>query len=181
MRLLALAAAFILGLGLAPAVAEDGFAPNVKMSSLGARVPSDPIQYADGSIGSMKDYRGEVMLVVLWQVNCPYCHKEMPKLDRLAGAMEGEGVRVVALGLDQDMGMIQGWLDQKGYANIEPIMDVDKFNGSILSIEHFGRMSIATPTSFIVDRNGMVVANIWGLVDWDGDTARSYLRSLAAG
>jgi hypothetical protein len=42
-------------------------------------------------------------------------------------------------------------------------------------------MSIATPTSFIVDRNGIVVAKVWGLVDWDGEAARGYLRQLAAG
>lgn len=173
--------ALALGLFLTPAAAQEGFAPNVEMSTLGADAPVDPIQYADGRIGSLKDFRGDVALVVLWQVNCPYCHEEMPKLDRLAGAMAAEGVRVVALGLDQDMGMIRGWLDRKGYSNIEPIMDVDKFNGSVLSIEHFGRLSIATPTSFIVDKNGIVVAKIWGLVDWDGDTARSYLRGLAAG
>ncbi len=40
---------------------------------------------------------------------------------------------------------------------------------------------MVTPTSFIVDKNGKVVATVLGLVDWDGDAARGYLRSLAAG
>ena len=96
-----------------------------------------------------------------------------------SGAMQDEGVRVVALGLDQEMGLITSFLDQRDLNNIEPVMDHEKINGSLLSIEHFGRWTIATPTSFIVDTKGNVVARIWGLVDWDGEPARAYLRSLA--
>lgn len=164
----------------APAAAETGFAPNVTLTDMTATVPLDPIRYADGREGTLADYEGEVLVVTLWQKNCPFCHKEMPGLNRLSSEMDGTGVRVLALGLDQDMGLIQGYLSNAGMDAIEPIMDVEKINGSIFSIEHFGRFTIATPTSFIVDKSGKVTARIWGLIDWDGDAARDYLRGLAA-
>lgn len=177
MRRLIASIAAALALAAAPASA---FAPNVEPSSLGATVPADPIVYGDGREGTLEDFEGEVLIVTLWQVNCPYCHREMPVLDRLAGEMADEGVKVVGLGLDQDMGRIKGFLDGKGLTHIKPLMDVGKVNGSILSIEHFGRLSIATPTSFIVGKDGVVRATVWGLIDWDGEAARGYLRELAA-
>ncbi len=180
MRIFALIAAFVMTL-TAPAFAEqEGFAPNVTLITDGKIVPTKPLMYVDGSQGSLADFQGDVLIVTLWQVNCPYCHKEMPVLDRLHGEMQGEGVKVVALGMDQSIGTITGHLARTGLSNLKPIMDVDKFNGTILSVENFNRMSIATPTSFIIDKRGAVVARVWGLVDWDGDAARGYLRSLAA-
>ena len=176
----ALAATLSLG-GQAPASADAGdpiFAKNVVRTEAGTTVPDSELRFADGSTGRLTDYEGEVLVVTLWQEHCPWCQRELPVLDRLSGDMKDEGVRVLALGLDQDMGLITGFLDQWELANIEPVMDYEKVNGSLLSIEHFGRWSIATPTSFIVDKQGNVVARIWGLVDWDGEPARAFLRSL---
>jgi len=175
------ASAFTLTFGSAPAHAEPGdavFAKNVVRTEPGITVPTSELRFEDGRTGSLTDYAGEVLVVTLWQEDCPWCMKELPVLDRLSGEMQGEGVRVVALGLDQEMGLITSFLDQRDLNNIEPVMDHEKINGSLLSIEHFGRWSIATPTSFIVDKSGTVVARIWGLVDWDGEPARAFLRSL---
>lgn len=179
MRFIALIAAVFLTLA-GPAMAEEGFAPNVTLIADGKQVPHNELMYVDGSAGSLKDFEGDVLIVTLWQVNCPYCHKEMPVLNRLHADMEGEGIKVVALGMDQSIGTITAHLASTGLSNLKPIMDVDKFNGTILSVENFERMSIATPTSFIIDKRGVVVAKVWGLVDWDGDAARGYLRGLAA-
>jgi peroxiredoxin len=180
MRFLALIAAFVMTLS-APAFAEqEGFAPNVVLVTDGKTVPDKPLMYVDGSQGSLADFVGDVLIVTMWQVNCPYCHKEMPVLNRLHGEMQGEGIKVVALGMDQSIGTITAHLAQTGLSNLKPIMDIGKFNGTIFSVENFGRMSIATPTSVIVNKQGTVVARVWGLVDWDGDAARSYLRELAA-
>jgi peroxiredoxin len=177
MRLLATAFAA----ALTAAQAEPGdpiFAGNVLSTPPGLSVPKEELRYPDGSTGTLDDYKGDVLVVTLWQEDCPWCMRELPVLDRLSGEMQGEGVRVVALSMDQDMSLITNFLDQRDLGNIEPVMDWEKVNGSLFSIEHFGRFAIATPTSFIVDKQGNVVARIWGLVDWDGDPARAFLRSL---
>ncbi len=174
------AALYALTLSLTPAGALDSFASNVVISDIGATIPVEQIEYADGRKGTLKDFEGNVMVVTLWQADCPFCHKELPVLDRLSRDMDGQGIKVVALGLDQSMSQIQGFLNGKQLNSLTPIMDSEKINGSLFSIEHFGSFSIATPTSFIVDKSGNVVARVWGLVDWDGDPARDFLRNLAA-
>lgn len=178
--LLAAALAATLSLtGMAQAEPGDPiFAANVQHTEAGITVPTAKIRYADGRTGALTDFAGEVLVVTLWQEQCPWCRKEMPVLNRLSAAMKGQGVRVIALGLDQQMSTITKYLSTEELGDIEPIMDIEKVNGSLLSIEHFGRWSIATPTSFIVDKKGTVVARVWGLVDWDGDAARAFLRSL---
>ena len=165
----------------APAHADAGdpiFAENVIRTPTGIDVPDYPLRYPDGSTGSLTDYAGEVLVVTLWQENCPYCIREMPVLNRLSGDMKDEGIRVVALGLDQDMRQITGFLDRYELADIDPVMDHEKVNGTLFSLELFGRASIATPTTFIIDKKGQVIARVWGPVDWDGDAARGFLRSL---
>lgn len=167
--------------GPTPAHAEAGdpiFAANVIRTPDGVKVPDYPLQFLDGSTGALTDYAGEVLVVTLWQEDCPYCIKEMPVLNRLSGDMKGEGIRVVALGQDQQMSQITGFLERYELGDIDPVMDLEKINGTLFSLELFGRASIATPTSFIVDKQGKVIARIWGLVDWDGDAARGFLRSL---
>ena len=179
MRFFALILAFITALAV-PASAQEGFAPNVTLIPNGKVLPEKPLMYLDGTQGKLSDFRGDVLVLTLWQVNCPYCRREMPVLDRLHGEMQNEGVKVVALGMDPSIGVIISHLAQTGLRNLKPIMDVGRFNGTILSVENFNRMSIATPTTFIIDKRGAVVARFWGLVDWDGDAARGYLRQLAA-
>ncbi len=180
MRLLALVTAFVMAFSI-PAVAQPGFASNVTLTDGTKTVPDNAIVFADGRQGSLADYRGEVLVVTMWQVHCPFCRREMPVLDRLAADMKAEGVRVVPLGLDQDMGAITAHLDRMNWPNLPAIQDIDMLNGLIMSVEHFGRLGVATPTTFIIDKNGKVAASVLGLVDWDGDAARGYLRSLAAG
>ena len=179
--LIALVFTMLAGPVMAQSGDGDGFAPNVTLVTDGKTAPTRPLMYVDGSQGSLADFKGNVLVVTLWQERCPFCVAEMPKLNRLNAEMKAEGVQVVALGMDQSIGTITAHLARSGLSNLRPIMDVEKFNGTILSVENFERMSIATPTSFIVDRNGIVVAKVWGLVDWDGEAARGYLRQLAAG
>ena len=180
MRLLAVVAAFVVAFA-APVMAQEGFADNVTLTDGSKSVPNNEITYADGRKGTLEDFNGAVTVVTMWQISCPFCRKEMPVLNRLSAEMADDGVRVVPLSLDQDMSAITAHLDRMDWPNLPAIQDVDMLNGLIMSVEHFGRLGVVTPTSFIVDKNGKVVATVLGLVDWDGDAARGYLRSLAAG
>lgn len=178
--LVLLSAAFLSLTSALPVQAQSQLIKNVTTLSQPMSIPTEPIVYADGRQGSLADFRGDVLIVTLWQVHCPICQREMPVLNQLSKDMANEGVKVVALGLDQNMPQIEQYMARFELDGIQPIMDLDKFNGLLLSVEHFGRMSIATPTSFIVDKNGQIVARAWGLVDWTGEPAKNYLRSLAA-
>ena len=180
MRVFALAVAFVMAFAAPVFAQQQGFASNVQITDGSKPVSNNDIRHADGRIGTLDEYRGEVLVVTMWQVYCPFCRREMPVLDRLAAEMGSEGIRVVALGLDEDFDEIKAHLARMNWPNLKPIQDVDKLNGLIMSVEHFGRLGIATPTSFIISKDGKVVATVLGLVDWNGDPARNFLRSLAA-
>ena len=72
MRFFALIIAFVMALA-APATAQEGFAPNVTLIPNGKVLPEKPLMYLDGSQGKLSDFRGDVLVLTLWQVNCPYC------------------------------------------------------------------------------------------------------------
>jgi len=135
MRLFALAMAFIMAFAV-PVVAQESFAPNVQITDGSKSVTNNPIIHADGRVGSLDEYRGDVLVVTMWQVHCPFCRREMPVLDRLAADMRSEGVRVVPLGLDEDFGAIKAHLARMNWPNLPPIQDADMLNGLIMSVEH---------------------------------------------
>jgi thiol-disulfide isomerase/thioredoxin len=52
---------------------------------------------AEGSPRSVADFAGQGLVINLWATWCPPCIAEMPALDRAQAALEGEGIRVLAL------------------------------------------------------------------------------------
>ena len=177
MRHILLAAALALS-ALTPLTAQ-AFG-NVTYAAEPRPAPAEAIIYGDGRTGSLADFRGKVTVVTFWQEHCPFCAKEMPELDWLAGELGPEGLEVLPLSLDPTTAEAQAYLDRRGLKNLRPTVDKDKLNGSIMSIENFGRFAIATPTTFILDKSGAVAASIWGLPDWRSDEAKTYLRGLMA-
>ena len=46
------------------------------------------------------DYRGQVILLNVWATWCPPCREEMPSMQALYEALQGRGLRVVAVSID---------------------------------------------------------------------------------
>lgn len=119
---------------------------------------------------SLADYKGQVLLLNLWATWCAPCVEEMPSLDRLEAKLGGEDFQVMAISTDRAGLDIVGpfyaehglehlgvWLDPRGQ-----IMHALKARG--------------LPTSFLIDRNGKVVARAEGAAPWDSAEAIALIR-----
>jgi cytochrome c biogenesis protein CcmG, thiol:disulfide interchange protein DsbE len=108
---------------------------------------------------SLSDYRGEVMLLNIWATWCIPCREEMPALERLHQELGGQGLKIVAVSVD-DAGS-----EQK-------IRDFTKEFGLTFEILHDGSGSIqgiyrttGVPETFIIDRDGVVRKRLIGHMD----------------
>lgn len=56
----------------------------------------------DGKIHSMKEFKGQILVVNFWATWCPPCLEEVTKLNDLYDRYKNKGVQVVGIALDKD-------------------------------------------------------------------------------
>lgn len=112
------------------------------------------VQLPDGQLLSSESFRGKVVLINLWATWCPYCRKEMPAIQAFWLAHRAEGFEVLAVSVDDPPEKVVEYMKAAGYGFTAASMDQ-----TVLST--FGGVS-TVPTSFIVDRQGVIRHKIAG-------------------
>ena len=59
------------------------------------------VNLASGDSVTLADYKGEVVLLNLWATWCAPCRVEMPSMERLYRELGPEGLKIVAVSVDQ--------------------------------------------------------------------------------
>ena len=136
--------------------------------------PQTPFLAGDGTEITLGDFKGRIMLVNFWATWCAPCVAEMPSLDRLHRRLRDEGLVVLAVAVDEDADVLRRWVEARRLT---------------LAILHDPRgRDVAArygvsgyPVSFLVDRDGRVLENYVGPVEWDDPAAVAHYRGLLAG
>lgn len=114
--------------------------------------PAPALHYtrmADDEAFSLADHRGDVVLVNLWATWCPPCRAEMPDLERLQQTYRDRGLVVLQIS-DEPRETIAEYLEAS---------PMSTFHGYV---ERFPWPSMGRPTTFIVDRQGILRKSIQG-------------------
>ncbi|MEM1420436.1 MAG: TlpA disulfide reductase family protein [Pseudomonadota bacterium] len=136
--------------------------------------PAIPLPMAPGT--GLADHKGKVVVAVFWATWCPVCLREMPEIDALSAEMSDEGVVVLPLSLDtgdEAPAKVQAYFDKNLFEHLPVIVDPGGMNAGAIGLR-------GTPTSFVLNKDGLVVAAIEGNAHWGSDAARRYLRELLA-
>lgn len=97
---------------------------------------------------NLKDFRGKVVYLDFWASWCPPCLKSMPLLNKMRGRLKDEGVEVIGVNVDQDEGDALGFLKEHP-VDFPILKDVDGKTPDSFGLQ-------AMPTSYVIDRNGVV-------------------------
>jgi peroxiredoxin len=121
--------------------------------------PAPPLQVTllDGRTLNLHDLRGKVVLVNFWATWCPYCRHEMPAMQKFYRDYRAQGFEILALSQDDEAAKAIHFLQEEGY-NFPVAMDAG-------SGRMFGGVS-KLPTSFLIDKRGMVRKKISGQVHY---------------
>jgi thiol-disulfide isomerase/thioredoxin len=138
----------------------------------------------DGGRFSLAAARGEVVFVNFWATWCPPCREEMPSMIRLgqelARAHPGK-FRMVALSVDEGADDVRAFFDGALPRGMAVAMDLDQ---AVTRAYYCGARGacpadgLKFPESYIVDRNGRLVAYVVGPRDWSRPEAREFLEHL---
>jgi len=111
---------------------------------------------------SLADYRGQVILVNLWATWCPPCKEEMPALQSFYNQHKDQGFIVVAINDGDPTKDVLQFV--KDYKLTFPVW----LDPTYLATERAFK-SLNLPTSFVIDRNGVVQ------LQWVGGISRKML------
>jgi thiol-disulfide isomerase/thioredoxin len=138
----------------------------------GERFPFEGLVTAGGDAFDGSSLRGKYVLVVLWSTWCPYCDRENQSLQELYERYGGGGFTVVTVSLGEEAETVKEYMDAKGYS-FPVLMDREE--------KLKERYAPRRPHSYLLDREGYIVAEAGGDKDWTGEEALSALGRLIPG
>ncbi|RKX80043.1 MAG: TlpA family protein disulfide reductase [Spirochaetes bacterium] len=149
----------------------------VNLEKIGFQVFDKPIQAPDftlktldGENRSLSSYHGKLVFLNFWATWCPPCREEMPAMENLHRQLKEEAFAMVGVNLQESLQTVKDFIKQNGYT-FEILMDSSgKIGGT------YGVRSI--PTTYLIDKNGIVLAGIIGGAEWDSPEVYSLLRQI---
>lgn len=146
------------------------------------RSTAEPLAIGEGAIDftvpgldlrplRLGDYRHRVVVLNFWATWCPPCVQETPSLEKFAREMEGQGVEVIGVSVDQDRNALDKFVAQ--YHLTYPI---GRDPGGRLAARYG---TVKYPETYILDRDGDISDKIVGGADWEDPRMVSYVEYLA--
>jgi peroxiredoxin len=142
----------------------DGWTARLTASPQAAFInaPAPDIAYTllDGQSQRLDALRGKVVLVNFWATSCTTCVAEMPQLVAMQSRLDTRGLRTLAVAMAYD-----------APANVVRFVQNRQLPLPVV-IDNLGAMARAfgdveaTPTTFVIDRQGRVVQRIVGAPDF---------------
>jgi peroxiredoxin len=123
-------------------------------------VPRVAYTLLDGAKADTASWQGKVMLVNFWATSCALCVQEMPHIVALHEKFHARGYDTMAVAMRHDppARVVQFAASRKLPFGVA----ID--NTGVIA-QQFGDVSL-TPTTFLIDRRGMIVERILGVPDF---------------
>jgi thiol-disulfide isomerase/thioredoxin len=165
--------AFVLAALASCATAGGGGATSSSSGNqVGAPVPEIKVESLGGKKIDVASYRGRVLLLDVWASWCGPCKQELPMLDAMAKRLKGQGIDVLAVSVDQDRANVDKFLKGHGHWALTIAHDPA---GAIAERLQPDKM----PTSYVIDRSGIVRYVNAGFVPDDATTIEQRLLEVA--
>jgi cytochrome c biogenesis protein CcmG/thiol:disulfide interchange protein DsbE len=145
---------------------SDGGAPQYITPLQGKPAPPFTLEDLNGMKLSLSSYKGKAVLINFWATWCAPCKIETPWLIELRNQYAAQGFEVLGISMDDiDRGDLQKLSDEKRqiarFVQQEHMPYPVLIDADSLSTPYGGLDSL--PTSYFVDRNGIVIAAQLGL------------------
>lgn len=121
------------------------------------QAPQFALETLDGHRVSLADFDGQVVLINFWATWCTPCRLEMPGFQKLYRDKAEQGFVILGIATDRgDRAGVEAFLAERG---IEYPVALQTREVNLA----FGGVS-AIPTSFLIDRNGVIRHRIFGFM-----------------
>ena len=138
--------------------------------------PAPPFELPDstGRMHSLSEYRGKVVFLNFWASFCIPCREEMPSMEALVRQYEDQGMVMIAVSHDTKQADMDGFMaeflpGQRSSMTVlwDPTAEVGAKYGTEL-----------IPETYIIDREGRIVARFVNAYDWTRPEVKQLIESL---
>ncbi|MDR1277307.1 MAG: TlpA family protein disulfide reductase [Treponema sp.] len=170
---------------LAMPLAAQGFnkaiAPEIKTAFSKARIPvlrarTPAIDFTavrlDGTQARLSGFRGKVVFLNFWATWCPPCIEEMPSIEALYQRFQGKDLEFLAVDIQESKDEVAAFIKQHLLSFPAALDSTGRISAE------YGIRGI--PATFIIDREGGVIAAVTGSRDWNTAEVVAALETLIA-
>ena len=155
---------------VANATTDSGALEAVPGDLVGQQVPKFEINTADGKTVSPATWKGKVSYITFFASWCGSCKRELPELKKWQTELGPKGFQVVSIGVDR--------AEQFSKDFVKPF-DLNYTVAFDPDAKAMGPFDIAAmPTSFVVDKNGVIKKRIVGFKPEDVTPTRKLIEEL---
>lgn len=137
---------------------------------VGKKAPEFTLKDMNDKAVSLSPLKGNVVLISFWATWCPPCRDEMPSLNRLYREFRNRGLAIVAVSTDRSASPVKDFLG-KTPVDFPVLMDSDSKVARQFKV-------FSLPTTFLLDRNGVIVQKYLGEEEWDSAKIRDKITTL---
>lgn len=145
-----------------------------------------------GRTVSLSDFRGKVVLLHFWSIQCPACHVEEPQLEKVKKTFGPVGLEIIGVNLvDQPQAIFNHCASNKvpfpvlfdgsGSFSLRPLKVGGKATAFVVNPKQEAILEVpGFPTTYILDCRGDAVGFSVGAARWDHRSAVSLIQGLIA-
>lgn len=145
----------------------------------------------EGSLMRISGLRGNVVLLNFWRKDCRYCVQEKKHLNDMVDKLERRDLKVLCVDLWDD----PSWVRSYARRNEGRLLFASKMEGGRAVVEnsargrHLGYFVLnedneavyeikGFPSTYVIDKQGRVIASHLGMVEWNAAPVRKWLDSV---
>ena len=132
--------------------------------------PDFSLPDTSGSMHSLSDYRGKVVIINFWTTWCPPCREELPSMNSAWHNIRDEGVAMLSLNMGEDEDTI--FIFSADYPTDFPVL-MDQ-SGEV--IEQWPVKGL--PTTYVIAPDGRIAYRAIGSREWDDAGLLDKVRAL---
>lgn len=153
-------------------ISEVNSVPQEKESpEEGFLAPQFALYDLNGKMVSLRDFRGKVILLNFWATWCPPCKREIPSLERLYQIRKDKNFEVLAVNVDRGSHSQIASFAEKQRMSFPILLNSEGGVGDKYQVQ-------AIPTSFLLDKKGVIRWKIRGAIEWDDPSVLSRIDQL---
>lgn len=137
---------------------------------VGDKAPDFALTGAFGGEGKLSDLRGQFVILNFWATWCAPCVEEMPSLQRLHRAYDGDDFEIVAVSLDNEGAAVVKSFAERHKLEFSLAVDPEKKTEMLYGLT-------GLPETYILDKEGVILEKILGPRDWaSADTVEKMIK-----
>lgn len=153
----------------------EGNVSRFKLNNSNAPTPDLVFGDAQGQTLHLSQFKGRVVLMMIWATWCPYCRMDIPKVDAIQAQMGGANFTVLPISVDmKGAPIVKKFLEKNGLSHLPVYTDP---HSEISTAMDGGGL----PTFYLFDKNGKEIGRMAGQTDWTTPEARALLSAAISG